>query len=297
MQCLYQYPDTHGADRDMLDAGSVTDVARAAEAAGWNGIAFTEHPAPSAKWLANGGHQALDPFVALAAAGAVTERLRLLTFLTVIPYRNPALLAKTAETFDRVSNGRFILGAGTGYLKSEFFALGVDFGERNALFDEALDLLPLHWSGEPFSYEGRHFTARDVIGRPTPVQQPIPIWIGGNAPRTLRRVAHRAQGWMPLLGPAQVSATARTPHIADIDDLATKIAEVKALAGERAEPLDFAIAYTDASIADPTADVERHRDALGRLADAGATWVIISGATDEASATVDFLAGFGETYR
>jgi probable F420-dependent oxidoreductase len=297
VQFLYQYPDFHGTAGDMLDAGSVTDVARAAEAAGWDGIAFTEHPAPSARWLEAGGHQALDPFVALAAAGAVTEHLRLLTFLTVVPYRNPALLAKTAATVDRVSSGRFTLGVGTGYLKSEFFALGVDFDERNALFDEALDVLPLHWSGEPFDYEGRHFNVRGAIGRPAPVQQPIPIWIGGNAPITRRRVAERAQGWMPLLGPAQVSATARTPHIGDTDDLAAKIAEVKDLAGDRAANLDFAVAYTDPSICDPTKDDERHRDALGTLEAVGATWIIVSGTTAEASATLDFLDAFGETYR
>jgi probable F420-dependent oxidoreductase len=297
MQFLYQYPDFHGTAGDMLDAGSVTDVARATEAAGWSGIAFTEHPAPSAKWLESGGHQALDPFVALAAAGAVTDRLRLLTFLTVVPYRNPALLAKTAATLDRVSNGRFTLGVGTGYLKSEFFALGVDFDERNALFDEALDVLPLHWSGQPFDYEGRHFNVRGAIGRPVPLQQPIPIWIGGNAPLTRRRVAQRAQGWMPLLGSAELSATTRTPHIGDTDDLAAKIAEVKVMAGDRAPDLDFAIVYTDSSIADPTLDIERHRDAFGRLAAAGATWIIVCGVTTEASATVDFLAAFGDAHR
>lgn len=296
MRFLYQYPDHHGAAGDMLDAGSVTDVARAAEAAGWHGIAFTEHPAPSARWLDGGGHQSLDPFVALAAAGAVTERLTLLTFLSVVPYRNPLVLAKTAATVDRVSGGRFVLGVGTGYLKSEFFALGVDFEERNALFDEALDVLPLHWKGEPFDYRGRHFDARGVVGRPAPVQQPIPIWIGGNAPITLRRVAQRAQGWMPLLGPAQVSSTARTPHIGDDGQLAARIAEVKAMAGERADALDFAVTYTDPSIADPTADVERHRDAMGRLVDAGATWLIVTGTTGATSATLDFLAAFGEAF-
>jgi len=70
---------------------------------------------------------------------------------------------------------------GTGYLKGEFRALGVDFDERNAIFDEALDALPLHWKGEPFSYKGLHFEAKDAIARPRPVQNPIPIWIGGNS--------------------------------------------------------------------------------------------------------------------
>src|SRR6195952_5520352 len=105
-------------------------VAKALEAAGWDGIAFTEHPAPGYRWLAEGGgHQTLDPFVALGAAAAVTERVKLLTYLSVAPYRNPLLLAKAAASVDMISNGRFILGLGTGYLKTEFFALGVAFNE------------------------------------------------------------------------------------------------------------------------------------------------------------------------
>ena len=153
----------------------------AVEQAGFDAFALTEHPIPGANWLAHGGHQTLDPFVGLAFAAAVTERIRLLTHLSVVPYRNPFLLAKSAATLDRCSKGRFILGIGTGYHKTEFFALGVDFEERNALFDEALDVLPRAWSGEPFDAEGLHFTAKGVIQRPRPAQNPIPIWIGGNS--------------------------------------------------------------------------------------------------------------------
>src|SRR5690349_15054263 len=152
----------------MLDCGDVGEIAARAEAAGFDGLSFTEHPAAGVNWLTHGGHQTLDPFVALAFAAAATSRLRLLTYLAVLPYRNPFLLAKTAATLDRLSGGRFTLGAGTGYHKTEFFALGVDFDERNALFDETLDVLPRAWSGEPFSYRGRHFDARDVIQRPRP---------------------------------------------------------------------------------------------------------------------------------
>jgi alkanesulfonate monooxygenase SsuD/methylene tetrahydromethanopterin reductase-like flavin-dependent oxidoreductase (luciferase family) len=90
---MYQYPETNGPDGDMLSAGPVTELASAAETAGWEGFAFTEHPAPGARWLSAGGHQTLDPFVALANAAAVTERLVLLTNLAVVPYRNPLLLA------------------------------------------------------------------------------------------------------------------------------------------------------------------------------------------------------------
>ena len=192
MKFVFNYPETSGLESDLLDSGEISDVAVAVEAAGFDAFALTEHPIPGANWLAHGGHQTLDPFVGLAFAAAVTERIRLLTHLSVAPYRNPFLLAKTAATLDRCRTGRFILGLGTGYHKTEFFALGVDFDERNALFDEALELLPKAWSGEPFDAEGLHFTAKGVIQRPRPAQDPIPIWIGGNSKLSRRRRRDRA---------------------------------------------------------------------------------------------------------
>jgi probable F420-dependent oxidoreductase len=197
MRFMYVYPEMGGTEHDMLDAGPIGEVAATAEAAGFGGFAFTEHPSPGARWLEAGGHQSLDPFVALAFVAAATTDMKLLTYLSVLPYRNPLLLAKTTATLDKLSGGRFILGVGAGYLRGEFKALGVDFEERNALFDEALDVLPMHWSGEPFSYKGTHFEAKECIGRPTPVQQPIPIWIGGSAERALRRAAVSADGLFP----------------------------------------------------------------------------------------------------
>lgn len=294
MRFMYQYPDFTGLDGDMLDSGSVTEVARAAEDAGWDGLAFTEHPAPGLRWLQTGGHQTLDPFVALSAAAAVTSRLKLLTYLSVLPYRNPMLLAKAAASVDIVSGGRFILGAGVGYNKSEYFALGASFDERNVLFDEALDVLPLHWSGEPFSYQGQHFSARDVIARPRPPQQPIPIWIGGNSRLTRRRVAQRASGWMPMTGPESLFTTARTTAISGHDDLAEMIAQLRADAGERGPGLDVATAYTDRSVHDADADWGKHRDAIAALEKAGATWVIVPGHAGTPKETTGFLERFGE---
>lgn len=296
MKFLYQYPDMHGIDGDLLDAGPVADVARVAEEAGWSGLSFTEHPAPGRKWLEAGGHQTLDPFVALAHAAAVTERIKLLTYLAVLPYRNPLVTAKAAATVDKLSGGRMILGVGTGYQKSEFHALGVDFDERNTLFDEALDVMPMHWSGEPFSYEGSHFTARDVIARPRPVQEPIPIWIGGNAKVTRRRVAERAQGWMPLTGPPLMASTVRTPMLDGVADLAEKIAEVKELAGDRAVDLDFAVAYVDLDPTAPATDATKHAGAFAELEAAGATWIIVPGATSAPPDTYRFLESFASEY-
>jgi probable F420-dependent oxidoreductase len=297
MQFIYQYPETSGPDPDMVDVGSVSELAVAAEQAGWGGFSLTEHPAPGSRWLNSGGHQSLDPFIALGHAAAVTERIRLLTYLTVVPYRNPLLLAKSAATVDKLSNGRFILGVGTGYLKGEFHALGADFDERNAAFDEALDVLPLHWSGEPFDYEGRDFSARSVQARPRPVQQPIPIWIGGNAKVTRRRVAERAQGWMPLGGSADLLRTTRTPSLGSAEDLAARIAEVKEMAGARASELSFAMAYHDDGFTTvPSADAERHKDALGRLEAAGLTHVIASGGRTVPEASVEWIHTVGDLY-
>lgn len=298
MRFIYHYPETGGLDGDVLDAGPLRDVAAAAERAGFDGLSLSEHPVPGARWLASGGHQTLDPFVALGYAAAATERLRLLTHLAVAPYRNPFLLAKAAATLDKLSGGRLILGLGTGYQKSEFHALGVDMEERNALFDEALDVLPLHWSGEPFGYQGRHFSARDVIARPRPVQDPIPIWIGGNSRLSRRRVAERAQGWMPMTGGAQLSTTARTPALGSLDELAAAVSEMReaAAAAGRDDRIDVLHSYQGPGIETPAADADRHREALGEIEKAGVTWVLVSSRTASLPATLEFLESFGATY-
>ncbi len=175
MRFILQYPEASGSDIDLLDAGAIADVAAAAEAAGWDGIALTEHPAPSNQLARDqAATRASIPSSRSLPAAGVTTKLALVTNLSVIPYRNPLLLAKSAATLNRMSEGRFYLGAGAGYLKSEYFALGVDFKERNALFEEALQVMRLHWSGEPFDFEGRHFSARNIRASACTAAQPGP---------------------------------------------------------------------------------------------------------------------------
>lgn len=298
MRFIFHYPEPSGPEGDIIDAGPMDEVARAAERFGFDGLSISEHPAPGARWLNAGGHQTLDPLVTLGYVAGATERLRLLTNLVVAPYRNPFVLAKAAATLDKLSGGRLMLGLGAGYLKGEFFALGVDMEERNALFDEVLDVLPMHWSGEPFSYEGRHFNARDIIARPRPVQNPIPIWLGGNSKLTRRRVAARAQGWMPMVGGPELSTTARTPALNSVAELAAAVNEVRELAADagRSDPIDVAYSYVGEGISKPTVEVDRHREALAEFEQAGVTWCIVSSGTREISATLDFLEGFGTTY-
>lgn len=297
MRFAFSYPEVTGTDVDMLDAGAVGDVAVAVERAGFDGFSLTEHPIPGARWLASGGHQTLDPFVGLGYAAALTSRITLLTHLSVGPYRNPFLLAKAAATVDKLSGGRMALGVGTGYHKTEFFALGVDFDQRNSLFDELLDALPLHWSGEPFSLAGVHFDAREVQALPRPVQDPIPIWVGGNSTLSRRRAATRAQGWMPMPGGPELSTTARTPQIVDNEMLRSLIAEVqgKAEAAGRT-PVDIVWTYSDPSIGEPAADRDRHRESFADLEKMGVTWLVVSSKTRESQATLDFIESFGGTY-
>lgn len=295
MRILYQYPDAIGPDAQMLAAGPIAQVAREVERAGLDGLAFTEHPAPSAKWLSAGGHQTLDPFVALSHASAVTDRIRLFTYLSVTAYRNPFMLGKAAASVDLVSNGRLELGLGAGYQKAEFFALGVDFDQRNTLMDDALEILPRFWSGEPVAHEGPGYTARDAICRPRAVQQPIPIWIGGNSRLSLERVARGGFGWMPMMTSSVVSATTRTAHIGSASDLAARIRLVREMAEGR--PVEVLVSYLDHAAATPGAPVEEHRQAIGELTEAGATWIGLTRASESTAHTVDVIGHIASSYR
>ena len=120
MQFSFTYPMTRGDyDPALATRAGMTSVLQTAEASGFGAVGFTDHPIPSRRWLEAGGHHALAPFAALAFCAAVTARIRLMTNVAVAPYRNPFLLAKMVTTVDVLSNGRTILGAGTGYLRAE----------------------------------------------------------------------------------------------------------------------------------------------------------------------------------
>ena len=199
---------THPYNPELLTKDAVIAVATAAERAGFDGIGFTDHPAPTHRWLEAGGHDALDPFAALAFVAAVTDRIRLIPNIVVLPYRNPFLVAKSIATIDALSGGRFTLATATGYLKGEYKALGVDFAERNDLFDEAIEVLRGVWSTDDFAYEGRNFLAHGQTANPKPGS--VPLWIGGNSRLSRRRVAQVADGWNPFPAPRQLATTAKT---------------------------------------------------------------------------------------
>jgi probable F420-dependent oxidoreductase len=281
---------------EFLTQDAVARVSRAAEDAGFGIVAVTEHPIPSDEWLAAGGHDALDPFVSLSFAAAATRKLRLLTNLTVVPYRNPFLLAKSAASLDRLSGGRLILGCGTGYLKEEFDALGVDFEERNALFDESLDVMRKVWGGDGIAYKGRSFEAKGNTANPKPAQAELPIWIGGNSQLSRRRVAEGCQGWMPMPNPRSLGGRRRTAHIDGVDDLREAIAYMKEHAKKvhRTAPIDiFFPVMVGGVVGTPKFDLVAYRDHVDALAAIGVTWVLapIGGRTmSELRKAIDYYA-------
>ena len=205
---------------EFVSADGIADIARAAEAAGFESVFVTDHPFPQDEWLSTGGHHALDPFVALSFAATATSSVKLLTSLCVVPYRNPFLVAKSAVSLDVLSAGRVVLGVGAGYLEAEFRALGVDFDERNELLDEGIVAIRRAWTEGGVVMTGRHFDAQGHTMLPRPARPAgPPIWVGGNARRAVRRAAELGVGWLPMVNPRALGSRRRSAHLESLDDL------------------------------------------------------------------------------
>lgn len=139
-----------------------------------------------------------DPLAALAFAAGRTKKLKLGTSVLVLPGRNPVVLAKELATIDRLSDGRLLPAMGLGApVPAEHRAFGVDRTARAATFDEALGLIRRLWSEDGVTHDGEHFHVEDITLRPRPVQDPIEVWLGGQAPSELRRVGRVGDGWLP----------------------------------------------------------------------------------------------------
>jgi len=267
---------THPYHPDLMTGEGVVRLARAAEAAGFDGYGFTDHPAPTQAWLDAGGHDALDPFVALGFVAAATERIRLIPNIVVLPYRNPFVVAKACATLDALSGGRFTLAAGVGYLEGEYEALGVSHAERAALFDEALDVLVKVWTEDSVSFEGRGFRAEGITAHPRPASRP-PIWVGGNSAAARRRVAERGDGWCPFPAPKGMASFVGTAPLDGGELLEAGIADLhRRLEAVGRDPASVDIAFTCKAGGNPAKadfNVEEHLEGLARLADLGVTWI------------------------
>jgi probable F420-dependent oxidoreductase len=212
----------------------VLRLAEKADALGFDSLFVTDHivmPVASGKsvypYTTSGqfpgglAQDYLEPLATLAHLAHATKRARLGVSVLVIPYRNPLLQAKMLATIDVLSKGRVILGAGVGWLREEFEALGAPpFEERGQVTDDYIRLMRTAWTTDPVSHEGKHYSVRDVHVLPKPVQRGgIPIWIGGHTGAALRRVGAIGDGWHPIamrppamLGPDEYGAKVKEIH-------------------------------------------------------------------------------------
>jgi len=291
--CVSLQTDQVAKGDEFVSGTAIAEVARTAEAAGFDAVFVTEHPFPENEWLATGGHHALDPFVALTWAAAATTRLRMLTNLCVVPYRNPYLLAKAAVTLDAVSDGRLILGCGAGYLEAEFAALDQEFGDRNDRFDAAITAMQAAWTGEPVPVAG---SGRSHTMLPRPVQSPHPpIWIGGNSRRALRRAVELGDGWMPFPNPAESAARRKTPALSTIEQLAARLEEaheLEATSGRTLQDVMFSPVGADAYGA-PGWSADQFRDIAAQMEALGVTMLAVHIPAPSRAEYCDLLAGFG----
>ena len=194
-------------------------MAKKAEELGFESIWYAEHPAvpvhSDSPFPATGGEipwtysHFTDPYIALARASAVTSAIKLGTGITLVPERNPLLLAKEISALDLYSGGRFLFGIGTGWLREETELMGGDFPRRWTQTREAIEVMKALWTQDEAEYHGRYFDFPLVRSYPKPAQKPHPpIIIGGLAKNVLRRIVDHADGWLPnRITPAEVETS------------------------------------------------------------------------------------------
>lgn len=294
--CLYM-PVGNIAPGEFQSQAAIAAMAGALEDAQVDACCVTDHPAPASEWLHASGHDALDPFTALAFIAAASSSLLLQTSVLVLPYRNPFLTAKAATSLQVLSGGRFILGVGAGYQKEEFDALGVEFHRRGRLTDDALETLRLIWKGGTISRSGIGYEARNSEPRPVP-QPPPPVWIGGSSEKALLRAAKYGDGWCPFFAISHHSRINRESGIRSVADLTDKIASI----GEQREALglsgDFdiniALSATDLVSRRTREEADRLLEQVSALESAGANWVTLKLAHPDRATWLENVQWFGE---
>jgi probable F420-dependent oxidoreductase len=209
---------------------NVDELVRAAQAAdrlGYGYVALPDHlVVPEGPEQPRSGVVFPDVFTLGAFLAAHTAQVRIVFSALVVPLREPISLAKQAATLDWLSGGRLTIVAGSGWLRSEFEAIGVGFEDRGDRTDEYLRCLKVCWTEQRPSFAGRYVAFQPSALEPKCVQVPhVPLWIGGNGPRPERRVVELGDGWMPLTG--------------TFDERAAAIARIKQRVGQHGRDPDL----------------------------------------------------------
>lgn len=213
-------------------------LGRALEERGFTSLFVAEHthipvkresPWPGGAEMPRWYYRTFDPFVALTAVAAATERLRVGTGIALVIQRDPIILAKEVASLDRVSNGRAVLGVGAGWNREEMRNHGTDPRTRMALLRERVLAVKELWTKDEAAFHGEFVNFDPVFCYPKPVQDPHPpILVGGSGPTVFDRVIEYGDGWMPIYG--------RIPG-----DTAEQIARLRERAGRRVPVLMFGV--------------------------------------------------------
>jgi probable F420-dependent oxidoreductase len=185
------------------------EAAEAADRLGFDSVWLPEHlvlpVAMAGSPFAEAEHPPIPPTTQLFDAASMlsflaarTTRIRLGTYVYLLGLRHPFITARAFATLDWLSGGRAVIGAGAGWLESEWRALGVDPARRGARFDEAIAVCRRLWSEETVAHDGPHFSFAEVAFEPKPPQGSIPILVGGESERALRRAGTLGDGWIGM---------------------------------------------------------------------------------------------------
>jgi alkanesulfonate monooxygenase SsuD/methylene tetrahydromethanopterin reductase-like flavin-dependent oxidoreductase (luciferase family) len=248
---------------DYADPDTFVRIARDAEAAGWDALFVWDHILVDRDW----GVPIADPWVLLAAAATVTERIRLGPMVTPLPRRRPWVVARQTVTLDHLSRGRLTMGVGLGEPpEAEFSAFGEDPSAvvRAAQLDEGLAVLTGLWSGQPFSFHGTHYRLEPMRFAPRPFQTPtIPVWVAGYWPH--RAAFRRAARWQGVFPASRVTEETGAPM--PLDELAAVLDVVRTERGAAGmEGFDVMIA------GGTPADAGEALEIIAPYRDAGVTW-------------------------
>jgi probable F420-dependent oxidoreductase len=238
--------------RPVASPEAIRLVAQRAEQLGYDGIWVSDHIVIPVSAVGRFGSMFYEPLTVLGFAAACTTRIRLGTTVIILPYRNPVVTAKVLSTLDVLSGGRVTAGMAVGWTEDEFKALGVPFQERGALSDEYIAAFKALWTQETPAFHGHHVHFEGIAFEPKPVQKPhIPIWIGGNSKRAIRRAVALGDGWHP---------TRPLP-----EDIKAGVAYVHEICGQRGrDPRSLTIAAREPlKFYDGPEAAERRRPLLG----------------------------------
>ena len=186
----------HYLEQASVDA--IREVADAAEELGFDSVWVSDHivypDVPDLSWA----NTFFKPLAVLSYVASMTQRVQLGTSVLVLPHRNPLVAGKTLATIDVLSGGRLVPCFGTGGIPGEFQALGLSWKDRGPMTDEYIQIMKALWTQQPASFHGRFFNFEGIKFSPKSVQSPLPICIGGNTKRAIRRAVELGDGWHPI---------------------------------------------------------------------------------------------------